>query len=444
MFYGLAIWKRAKVLIIPPCPTTSVVSIMTTSTMMFNRSYSLLQASTRFHQGGNHGRYFSSTTSTLSSAIANAVEPKYFVPRAERGPDRPPFPREPGSNSRLVKVGRSCPTRELNYDQVAWEKHKSPYRRIRHVLGIFSSSPFRRLLFPELSLTASIAVGLAYYNEIIVGDPLMHLYADSAAMSGATTAIGLLAAFRLNASYGRYDEGRKFWGEINNAARDLGGNAMMWIDDPSEKARMLKLIKAFPIVTQWHLNEKGGHFQMKRKHEDFQEQKVANYVAELRDIFQDDNDPDFIHIVDTYTTGGHVPLTVSAAMRRVIGDNHAPDKTIYNKLMDEQMRRLVACLGQCERVLRTPLPTCFTRHTSRLLFFWSNMLPFVLYPALGPIGTIPGSVMVSYAIMGIADVGVQLEEPFNILPLRQYSEGINDGINAISNGYIASGRKQIE
>jgi predicted membrane chloride channel (bestrophin family) len=38
----------------------------------------------------------------------------------------------------------------------------------------------------------------------------MHLLADGAAMSGAITAIGLLAAFRLNASYGRYDEGRKF------------------------------------------------------------------------------------------------------------------------------------------------------------------------------------------------------------------------------------------
>eukprot|EP00980_Cylindrotheca_fusiformis_P031683 scaffold26784_cov113-Cylindrotheca_fusiformis.AAC.4 len=409
--------------------------------MLLNRSYSLLQASLADLSRAKSSRFYSSTTSNWSSVIATAAEPKYFVPRAERGPDRSPYPRESGSNSRLIKIGRTCPTRELNYDQVAWEKHKSPYRRFRHVAGLFGSSPFRRLIFPELSLTASIAAGLAYYNEIIVGDPLMHLYADGSAMSGATTAIGLLAAFRLNASYGRYDEGRKFWGEINNAARDLGGNAMMWIEDPKEKERMLKFIKAFPVVTQWHLNEKGGHFQMKRRHEDFQEQKLANYVAELRDIYQDDNDPDFNHIVNTYSSGGHVPLTVSAGMRRIIGDNHAPERTIYNKEMDEQMRRLVACLGQCERVLRTPLPTCFTRHTSRLLFFWSNMLPFVLYPALGPIATIPGSVMVSYAIMGIADIGVQLEEPFNILPLRQYSEGIYDGINAIQKGYIDCGSK---
>ena len=46
--------------------------------------------------------------------------------------------------------------------------------------------------------------------------------------------------------------------------------------------------------------------------------------------------------------------------------------------------------------------------------------------------------MCSYAILGIADIAVQLEEPFNILPLRQYSEGIYDGINAIEQSYNKS------
>jgi putative membrane protein len=411
---------------------------MNTAKMM-NRSFARLQASVVRASRLQGNRFYSSTSSTFSSAIASAVEPKFFVPRAERGPDRPAYPIDPKDSSRLIKTGRTCPTRELNYTHESWQKHKSPYRRFRHVMSIFRSSPFQRLIFPELTTTASVAAALAYYNEIIVGDPAMHLLADGAATAGATTAIGLLAAFRLNASYGRYDEGRKFWGEINNAARDLGGNAMMYIDEPTERQRMLKLIKAFPIVTQWHLNEKGGHFQLKRKDADFKEQKIANYVSELREVFKDDKDPDFNLIVNTYTTGGHVPLTVSAGIRRIIGDNHSPEKTIYNKNMDEQVRRLVACLGQCERVLRTPLPTCFTRHTSRLLFLWSNLLPFTLYSSLGPIAVIPGSLVVSYAIMGIADVGVQLEEPFNILPLRQYSEGIYDGINAIEKGYLASG-----
>ena len=39
-----------------------------------------------------------------------------------------------------------------------------------------------------------------------------------------------LMSFMFHASYGRYDEGRKFWGEINNSSRDLAGNAMMWLE----------------------------------------------------------------------------------------------------------------------------------------------------------------------------------------------------------------------
>ena len=129
-------------------------------------------------------------------------------------------------------------------------------------------------------------------------------------------------------------------------------------------------------------------------------------------------------------------------MRNVIAENGAWADAIYNKQMDEQVQRLVGCLGMCERVLRTPIPTCFTRHTSRLFFLWSNMLPFAMYSACGPLGTLPASIMVSYAVLGIEDIGVQLEEPFNILPLRQYSEGIYSGVDDIKTSFEMRARQE--
>lgn len=64
-------------------------------------------------------------------------------------------------------------------------------------------------------------------------------------------------------------------------------------------------------------------------------------------------------------------------------------------------------------------------------------MPFALYPATGPLGTVPASLLISYSLLGIGDIGVQLEEPFNILPLRQYtrSEGIYDGVDNIRDSY---------
>jgi predicted membrane chloride channel (bestrophin family) len=366
------------------------------------------------------------------------VKGKFYKPRKERTGDNCHYVFEDHHKDRLVKVNRFCPTRELSYTPRHWELHKHPYRRLRHVMKIWSGSALRRLAFPDLAVTASVAACLSYYNEILA--PEAPLVMDGSAMSGATTAIGLLAAFRLNASYGRYEEARIFWGEINNSSRDLAGNALMWLKTQEEKKRMLKLIQALPVALQFHLNEKGGHYTMKRSDPYFEEQKYAEFYNELHDIYDDETDPDFIQVCNTYRQQGHVPLTVTSCMRVIIAENREYADPMYNREMDEQVQRLVGCIGMCERVLRTPIPTCFTRHTSRLFFLWSNLLPFAMYSSLGPLAVIPGSVLISFAVQGIEDIGVQLEEPFNILPLRQYSDGIFSGINSIESSFLLAYR----
>jgi len=370
-------------------------------------------------------------SSLYNAVIPPRVKPKYYIPRDERSETNSIFERDPKYPEKLAKIKRSCPTRELNYTPEHWRRNKDPWRRPRHILSLLDSSPLRRLVLPDLTITACVGAALSYYNVFV--SPDAPLLMDGQTMVGATTAVGLLAAFRLNASYGRWDESRKFWGEINNSIRDLAGNTVMWIDSTEEKARMLKLAKAFPFALLFHLNEKGGHYRLSRDDPEFKEQKYAEFNAEMHDIFQDEHNPDFAQICNTYYNGGHVPLAVSAIMRTIIAQNTADP--IYNREMDEQVQRLVGRLGMCERLLRTPIPTCFTRHTSRLFFFWSNLLPLAMYSSLGPIGTIPGSLFVSYAVLGIGDISVQLEEPFNILPLRQYSDVMHDAVNSIEGSY---------
>jgi putative membrane protein len=367
--------------------------------------------------------------------IQPKVEGKHYIPRDQREVGIiSQFQFEDRHKDRLVKVDRCCPTRELSYTPKRWKLHKDPYRRIRHIEKFWSWSAVRRLAFPDLGVTATVAMCLSYYNEIIAPDA--QLLIEGSAVSGAMTAIGLLAAFRLNASYGRYEEARIFWGEINNSTRDLAGNSLMWLKTQEEKKRMLKLIQAFPVALQFHLNEKGGHYTMKRSDPDFEEQKYAEFYNELLDIYNDPTHHDFIQLCVTYRQQGHVPLAVTSCMRTIIADNIEDADPVYNREMDEQVQRLVGCVGMCERVLRTPIPTCFTRHTSRLFFLWSNLLPFAMYSSLGPVAVVPGSVMVSLSVLGIEDTGVQLEEPFNILPLREYSDGIFSGINSIEKSFL--------
>jgi len=374
------------------------------------------------------------------------MESKYFIPRADRTETKRLYQFENGEEGKLVRVDRFTPTRELNYTPRNWEKHKSVWRRLQHMKTMFKSDSFQRLIFPDLFITGSTALAVTYYNVAIATDCASQLILDGTAMAGTTTAISLLAAFRLNASYGRYQDGRMFLGGMINASRNLAGNTMMWIEKKEQKYRMLRLIKALPVSMHWHLNEKGGHYRAKRKDTDsnnninFEDQMYAEFYAEIYDIFQDENDNDFKNICIAHRTKAHGPLCNISVMRKIIAHNGTSVDYIHNRQMDEHVQRLVNSIGMCEKVLRTPIPTCFTRHTSRLFFLWSNLLPFAMYSSCGPFWTLPASIMVSYAVVGIEDVGVQLEEPFNILPLRQYSEGVYDGVDSIKNSYEIGSR----
>ena len=37
-------------------------------------------------------------------------------------------------------------------------------------------------------------------------------------------------------------------------------------------------------------------------------------------------------------------------------------------------------------------------------------------------GTAPAALLLTYGLLGLEDIGVQIEEPFDILPLRSYCE----------------------
>lgn len=393
---------------------------------------------------GTAFRSFSSTASASAPApapdeVAKApLRATWYVPKGERG-GKSMFELDAKmGETRLMRNDRRCPTRELNFTPIQWRLHKSPYRKLRHMVNFFRSSPVQRLMFPDLFITGSITVGLTYYNEFIACSQTAAHMSD-AGFAGATTAIGLLAAFRLNASYGRYEETRIFWGDINNTIRDLAMETMMWMKDKDQQKRMLKLCKTFPMTMVFHLNAKGCHHNMSRhqpKEHSFEDRLHAEFQAELRDIYSDGKDEvDFERVSKIKYAGGNTPLEVLTMMRETIAGSVGTVDSIYVRELDEQCQRLCASFGASERVLRTPLPTSFTRHSSRLLFLWSNALPFALYPAMGPWLTLPAVLLTTFAVLGIEDIGVQLEEPFDILPLRQYSDGMFDAINAIEKNY---------
>lgn len=129
------------------------------------------------------------------------------------------------------------------YDFNLWARHRSSSRYTRHLFTTFKwvvlcihwlltlvvnrSEIIRGILGP-VYLMALFATAVCVYEYALEAGTLPANFPDVAVdldISGpftlSTFALSLLLAYRTNASYGRFDEARKFWGGVVNRSRDL-------------------------------------------------------------------------------------------------------------------------------------------------------------------------------------------------------------------------------
>ena len=87
--------------------------------------------------------------------------------------------------------------------------------------------------------------------------------------------------------------------------------------------------------------------------------------------------------------------------------------------LEEDLRALDTVVGGCERLFSSPLPPTMSRHVIRSLVLWLIGLPLVLAGTMAPLATAGWVFVTSYIIVGIEEVGVQVEQPFEIVPMTR-------------------------
>lgn len=221
--------------------------------------------------------------------------------------------------------------------------------------------------------------------------------------------------FRTNSSYGRWDEARKFWGLNINHTRDLNRMATAWYGhdgqyiDPEKRARDLQNVSlctwAFVRSMKRHLSP----------------------PAEDEQAYQDE-------------IRARLPPAQAEALSNAA---HRPNRALYDlsvaidKLPMHFMRKneinknlsiFEDTLGGSERLLSSPVPLFYTRHTARFLSTWLLLLPLALYePFKGSwnhVAEIPATALISVFLFGIDELSTQLEEPFTILPMQGFCDKI--------------------
>ena len=122
----------------------------------------------------------------------------------------------------------------------------------------------------------------------------------------------------------------------------------------------------------------------------------------------------------------HKPMRSLFEMSKVV--NELPLDSFQRTTIDGAVSQLCDASGACERIFSSPVPSVYTRHTSRFLELWILLLPLALWtPFAGTwnhAGMIPASMVISFFFLGIEELSIQLEEPFSVLPLDKIAGGI--------------------
>ncbi|KAF2604916.1 hypothetical protein F2Q70_00026408 [Brassica cretica] len=195
-------------------------------------------------------------------------------PRVSSGP-------EPGTKTlteNLISLLRAVPDwsdeikergmqqKRTLYTHEKWVEHRSSLRHVRHLVSSFSSRVILSLIPPVFFFT-SVAVVIASYNSAVALEWLPGTFpilrSSSLPYQLTAPALALLLVFRTEASYSRYEEGRKAWVRIIAGTDDLARQVICSVDGSGDelvlKDLLLRYIAAFPVALKeskmLHLHE---------------------------------------------------------------------------------------------------------------------------------------------------------------------------------------------
>ena len=219
--------------------------------------------------------------------------------------------------------------------------------------------------------------------------------------------------FRTNTSYKRWDEARKNWGMNINHTRDLIRMGNAYYDRGASTPEEAKADLDRLALNTW------AFVRSMKRHLSPEWEDEEAFQKELREKLP-------VQQAQKILDAAHRP-------NRALQDLSTAIETLpMHFIRRDQIHRAATIfednLGSSERLLSSPIPVFYTRHTSRFLSFWLLLLPLGLWGPLANtwnhIGLIPSTAVLSTFLFGIEELATSLEEPFTILPMQAFCDKI--------------------
>jgi putative membrane protein len=263
-----------------------------------------------------------------------------------------------------------------------------------------------RQIFWRVMLFVVWSVGVVAFNRYV-----RPVAVPSTVHTLVGLALGLLLVFRTNASYERFWEGRKLWGGIINESRNIAREAASFLRErPDLLQRVVFWTATFSYAAMNAL--RGGRG-----------------IGPLAERLPKDEVTDVL-------AAQHVPSAVARRIThqlvRARDEGYLSDYVAIT--IDSNVNLLIDYIGSCERIQKTPLPFAYVVHLRRALILYCLTLPFALVETYS--WTTAGyTFLIVYVLLGIEEIGVEIENPFgeddNDLPLEQICATIEGNLLAV-------------
>jgi len=320
---------------------------------------------------------------------------------------------DPGLNQNLISSGTTI---AQIFSQDMWERHRQPGRYWLYMSRMLHSTVLRRIFKPVMVFCSIAAVVGAVNSWAPAHLPRITMSLVPHTLLGA--ALSLLLVFRTNSSYARFVEGRLLWGALVRHSRDWTRMAANYF--PGElRGRAARYVQVLAFVLKSHL--RSGRTRATVADPSAFRDDPTIVVQELLPCSE----------ADAVLTQTNRPFYVVCRMTQIARDACAAGIPRHiSHSIEHTLSELMAVIGGCDRILGTPIPLSYTRHTSRSLVLWLATLPVALWPVAGWL-TLPTMAVLAFIFLGIDEIGVEIEEPFCILPLLPLCRTIVNDVNTV-------------
>ncbi|NKJ49063.1 hypothetical protein CIC12_20465 [Burkholderia sp. SG-MS1] len=263
-------------------------------------------------------------------------------------------------------------------------------------------------LLPRLALIFCISiVALAAHDHLL---PISLNLNTTAPFSLIGIALAVFLGFRNNASYDRWWEARKLWGQLLNESRSLTRQVFSLPSRPLPKEDLeafLAALGALPHALRHQLRRGDPHDDL-----------AARLPAPL-----------FERVIASRYKPATLLLCLGEWVQRQAQAGAIEPMAVL--AFDRNLNGLSDVIGGCERIVSTPLPFAYSVMIHRTVYFFCASLPFGLVDSIG-VFTPVFAVFVAYTFMAHEAIASQLEEPFgtddNDLALNTMSAMIEDAL----------------